>query len=88
MVGRERFLSTAVFRWCATLACRRLAVRELMPVQIAQDENRALKRSLAPLTSRGLCPGVRSFEALSGDVALTTLVAACWLGISMFPTDS
>ena len=59
-----------------------------MPVQIALDENRASKRSLAPLTSRGLCPGVRSFEALSGDVALTTRLAACWLGVSMFPTDS
>ena len=42
-----------------------------MPVQIAQDENRASTRPLAPLTSRGLCPGVRSFEALGGDVVLT-----------------
>jgi len=59
------FLSTVVFTWCATLTCRRLEVRTLIPIQIALDENRAPKRRLAPLTARGRYPGVRSFEALS-----------------------
>jgi len=34
-------------------------MRELMPVQIALDENRASTRSFAPLTMRGSCRGVR-----------------------------
>ena len=62
MVGRMRVPFDAAFTWCATLACRRLVMRELMPVQIALDENRASTRSFAPLTVRGPCRGVRSFE--------------------------
>ena len=36
----------------------------VLPVQTALDQNRASKRSREPLTVRGLCPGLRSFEVL------------------------
>ncbi len=38
-------------------------LRELMPVEIALDENRASKRSVAPLKARSPWPGVRSFKS-------------------------
>jgi len=55
----------------AVIRQRYLAVGQCEHAGGCRKQHGASKRSLAPLKVRGPCPGVRNFEIVSGELALT-----------------